>query len=355
MTPLNPFGRTAAAARATLATRRTCSRICSPEPRACSDGTPATAVHGSTRHGATRHGSTRHGSTRHGATRHGSTRHGSTRHGACAATGAVSPSERHAQPEVLVLDSAPDVTSSPDDGETRDSFDDDPTATASFSVDLDENVDDASISFAARVRALEPCDDDDDDDDDGDGEVSFEDERLASPSASPRPRGAAPSVVGGCRSARPRAAVGASRPSSARGGARARWGPRSGGEARSGVRLGGDGEDADLGNGGAGAAPWAGALDGSGAGRLGAFRDCSLVRRDGRVRVRVDAVRRRRGLRDVRHARDDGRRRAGGDGRRRDRGGVRRRRRARRGDRPRREARRREARRRESRRREARE
>jgi len=264
-TPLNPFGLDGGGRSSDIGDARdpladSLARAESLLGRYAGDG-GRTARPGTARPGTARPGTARPGTARPGTARPSTARRG-------AATGAVSPpSERHAQPEVLVLDSAPDFTNSfADDGETLEtSFDDDPTATASFSVDLDENVDDASISFAgAHSGALEPRDDDDDDDDDhgGDGEVSFEDEGLASPSArAAAPRGAAPPRSwGDVASARPRAAVGASRPSSARGGARSALGSTI----RRGGSLGGlGGGDAEGGNGGAGAAPWAGALDGS--------------------------------------------------------------------------------------------
>ena len=232
-----------------------------------------------------RPGTARPGTARPGTARPGTARPGTARRGV--PTGSITPpAARNAQPEVLVLDSAPDDArraSFAEDGETETSEtsetsfdvrdasvsfperDDDQTATASFSVELDASVDDASISFGGAAGASVAEEDVSFGDDKSSGDAA--DVRAASP---PRSWGDVASVASVASVARPGTAVGGARPVSAKGQLRPVSAPRSDPAfAKSAMattirRSGGGGGGTSLGALSAGsAAPWAGAFDGS--------------------------------------------------------------------------------------------
>ena len=233
-------------------------------------------------------GTARPGTARPGTARPGTARPGTARRDP--PTGAiVPPAARHAQPEVLVFDSARDasdsfardVSASLDDddasvsfpaedsshpeiygderserselsdgdglglGSDRDVDDDDDdravAATASFSVDVDEDVDDASVSFGGAAFVVE-------EDSFGNDGIDDVDDRPSSP----------PRSWGDVASARPGTAKGALRPASAPRSDPA-FVPRAMGST---IRRGQGGLGSSL-SASSAAPPWAGAFDGS--------------------------------------------------------------------------------------------
>ena len=289
-TPLNPFGldgggrASGADARDPLAD--SLARAESLLGRYAGDGG------GTARPGTARPGTARPGTARPGTARPGTARPGTARRDP--PTGSiVPPAARHAQPEVLVFDSARDasdsfardVSASLDDDDASVSFpaddsshpeiydersersdrselsdgdgrgfgsdrdvdeDDDDraaAAAASFSVDVDEDVDDASVSFGGAAFVV-------DEDSFGGDVIDDVDDRPSSP----------PRSWGDVASARPGTAKGAPRPASA---------PRS--DPAFAKRAFAMGSTIRRGQGGLGsslsassaAPPWAGAFDGS--------------------------------------------------------------------------------------------
>ena len=202
---------------------------------------------------------------RFGMARPGTARLGTARRGV--PNGSTRPSAaRYAQPEVLVVDSAPGHASFADDGETETSFDgpsgsisfpkhdDDQTTAASFSLDVDASVDDASMSFGGAAGAFIA-----EEDSFGDDEtLSGASETRADPAASP------PLSCGDVTSLpRPGTAVGDARPVSAKGGPRPVSAPRSDHAFAKRATAAATRRGRPGGLGGALSAPRAGAFDGS--------------------------------------------------------------------------------------------